>query len=196
MSQLRLQQPQQLRRPLVAVQPRVRRKPAANAALVIGVGLLVIVLLELLITIATSQGVYQISALKAEKKNLVESTQILGSEVDSLSSPQNLSNAAASLGMIANANPVFLNIEKQKISGKPMAALSGYQSRISRNLVPNAELVTQTNASDLTTLSPAVESDKTVAPVENAVNQNVATESKPKPEVVSTVSRIPASPTN
>lgn len=195
MSQLRLQQPQNLRN-LQLVQPRVKRQPAATALIVAGIGLLVIVMLELLITIATSQGVYQISALKAEKKNLVESTQILGAEVDSLASPQNLSNAAAQLGMVANANPVFLNVEKQKISGKPMAALAGYDSRISKNLVANAELETKTSVEDLTTVTEPTKPVASSETAQNAVNANVATEATAGSQVVSTESRIPASPTN
>lgn len=197
MSQLRLSQPQSLRSlQLQLVQPRVKRQPAATALIVSGIGLLVIVILELLITIATSQGVYQIAELKAEKKNLVESTQILGAEVDSLSSPQNLSNAAAQLGMVANANPVFLNVEKQKVSGKPMAALAGYDSRISKNLVANAELDTKTSVEDLTTVAEPTKPASTAETAQNAVNANVATQPVATPEVVSTKSRIPASPTN
>lgn len=194
MSQLRLQSTQNLRN-LQLVPNRVQRQSAAPVAITAGVSLLVIVLLELLITIATSQGVYQIAALKAEKKNLVESTQILGSQVDSLSSPQNLSNAAAQLGMIANANPVFLSIEKQKVTGKPAAALAGYKNRISGNLVANAELIAQTSVEDLATISAPADSPVT-APTENAVKPNVATEPSAKSEVVSSQGRIPASPTN
>jgi hypothetical protein len=197
MSQLRLAQPQNLRSlQLQLVQPRVKRQPAATALIVSGIGLLVIVILELLITIATSQGVYQISGLKAEKKNLVESTQILGAEVDSLSSPQNLSNAAAQLGMVANANPVFLNVEKQKIAGKPMAALAGYDSRISKNLVANAELDTKTSAAALELSQENSKPSVDAQAAQKTVNSNVATQAVASPEVVSTKSRIPASPTN
>ncbi|MFM6980018.1 MAG: hypothetical protein ACKOWE_01260 [Micrococcales bacterium] len=194
MSQLRLQQPVSSLRAaqLQLVQARTRRQPSARVALTVGVSLLIIIALQLLITIGTSAGVYEISALKKEKNNLVESTQILGSQVDSLSSPQNLSNAAAQLGMIANANPVFLNVQKQEISGKPAAALAGYRSRISQNLIANAELNTQTSPSDLSTL----DASTTIVGQTKSENANVATEPAPASQVISTKSRIPASPTN
>jgi hypothetical protein len=42
--------------------------------------------------------------------------------------------------MIANANPVFLRIEDQKVFGKPKAALNS-AGRVSRNTVASAALV-------------------------------------------------------
>jgi hypothetical protein len=42
--------------------------------------------------------------------------------------------------MIANANPVFLRIEDQKVFGKPKAALNS-AGRVSRNIVASAALV-------------------------------------------------------
>lgn len=193
MRQLRLQQPASNLRSiqLQLVQARAHRQPAANAVVTVGIALVIIIALQLLITIGTSAGVYEISALKKEKGTLVESAQILSAQVNSLSSPQNLSNAAASLGMVANANPVFLSIKKQSISGKPAAAIAGYGSRISANLVPNSELVSQTSAGDLATLA------NDPAPVTaNPVNADVATASNAAGQVVSSVSRIPASPTH
>jgi hypothetical protein len=42
--------------------------------------------------------------------------------------------------MIANANPVFLNIQKQEVFGKPKAALDS-AGRVSRNNIASAALV-------------------------------------------------------
>lgn len=201
MSQLNLQRPVSGLREmqLQLVQSRASGKPAGAALMAVGIGLVAIIVLQLLVTIGTSAGVYEISSLKKQQANLVESTAIIGAQIDSLSSPQNLSNAAAKLGMVANANPVFLNVEKQKISGKPMAALSGYQNRISKNLVPNAEMSVQTSSSVLDQSSPdsaAKTANSSSQSAAKSASANVATPTNDSAPVVSSKSRIPASPTN
>lgn len=134
---------------LSLAQPRHKRHPLMVLVSTISLGALVISLLGLLLNVATSQGVYELAKLKSEKKNLAETTQILGAEVSSLASAQNLSNAAQEMGMVANANPVFLSIQSQKVLGKPMAAIASSAERITKNLVPNALLTTETTAQDL-----------------------------------------------
>jgi cell division protein FtsL len=161
-------------------------------------GGLAIALVGLFLNIATGQGVYEISKLQHEQKNLAQSTAILGSQVDSLSSPQNLSNAAQALGMIANANPVFLDVENQKVSGKPKAALAGSKLRISKNLVPNSQLIVETKKSDL---KQAIADAKTASKVTSTASSvagkvDVATQNSTKTEVVSSSGGIPASPTH
>ena len=102
-------------------------------------GLLAISILHLLLTIMTSQSVYELSDLKQEKRELDTTSQILAEEVASLSSQQNLLNTAAKLGMVANSNPVFLKLEDQEVLGKPKPALG--TSSQSRNLVANSAMI-------------------------------------------------------
>jgi Na+-transporting NADH:ubiquinone oxidoreductase subunit NqrC len=102
-------------------------------------GLLAISILHLLLTIMTSQSVYELSDLKREKRELDTTSQILAEEVASLSSQQNLLNTAAKLGMVANSNPVFLKLEDQEVLGKPKPALG--TSSQSRNLVANSAMI-------------------------------------------------------
>jgi hypothetical protein len=104
---------------------------------------------NLLLNIATSEGVYQLAHLKAEKKELALNSEILGAQVQSLSSDQNLANAARALGMQSNANPVFLDVSSQQVYGKALAAVNSTADRISSNLVPNSLLTTKTTASSL-----------------------------------------------
>jgi hypothetical protein len=107
--------------------------------MIIVMGFLAISLLHLLLTIMTSQSVYELSDLKREKRELDTTSQIIAEEVASLSSQQNLLNTAAKLGMVANSNPVFLKLEDQSVLGKPKPA-RGTASQ-SRNLVANSAMI-------------------------------------------------------
>ena len=141
--------------------------------MIVVMGFLAISMLHLLLTIATSQSVYELSDLKQEKRELDTTSQILSEEVSSLSSQQNLLNTAAKLGMVANANPVFLRLDDQEVLGKPKPALG--TSSQSRNLVANSAMID---------IKPAKQKS---APASQA-------EPKLLPEVAA-VSSIPVSPT-
>ncbi|MFM7014370.1 MAG: hypothetical protein ACKOXT_05240 [Actinomycetota bacterium] len=117
---------------------RQNRSSAPVVMILVG-GLLGISLLHLLLTIMTSQSVYELSDLKSQKRELDTTSQILAEQVASLSSHQNLLTTATKLGMVANSNPVFLRLEDQKVLGKPRPALSS--SSQSRNLVANSAMI-------------------------------------------------------
>jgi hypothetical protein len=112
--------------------------------MIVVMGFLGISLLHLLLTIATSQAVYELSDLKREKRELDTTSQILAEEVASLSSQQNLLNTASKLGMVSNANPVFLRLDDQKVLGNPKPALGS--SSQSRNLVANSSMIKEAPA--------------------------------------------------
>jgi hypothetical protein len=97
----------------------------------------------------TAQFTYEISGLKTEKHKLSTQADILSSEVNSLSSNQNLVNVAHSLGMVSNVNPVFLRLADGTVIGKPRRAQANERT-VSNNLVPNAAMTTDTNTTDLT----------------------------------------------
>lgn len=117
-------------------------KVAIVVTLIVGVA--AVQTLQLLLNIFVAQGAYQLSDLKKEKRELGITAQIIGEQVDSLSSNQNLANAAQKMGMISNANPVFLRLEDQRVFGKPKAALNA-ENRTSRNLIPNSQLIVTSN---------------------------------------------------
>lgn len=143
--------------------------------MIVVMGFLAISLLHLLLTIATSQAVYELSDLKREKRELDTTSQILSEEVASLSSQQNLLNTASKLGMVSNSNPVFLRLDDQKVFGKPKPALG--TSSQSRNLVANSSMINQAPAK------------QKAAPASTKQPQQLS-------EVVEeTLSAIPASPT-
>lgn len=164
----------------------------------ITLGAIAIAIFQLLLHIATSSSVYELSHLQTEKRELTTTTQILGQQVDSLASQQNLANAAEKLGMISNANPVFLRLEDQKVFGKPKAALTA-DGRVSRNLVPNSAMVRTSVIADPTTTL-AADATNTIssgAPqAASFVKVNVANGSSSVNSVVSTSGGIPASPTH
>jgi cell division protein FtsL len=166
----------------------------------ITIGAVAIAIFQLLLHIATSSSVYELSHLQTEKRELSTTTQILGQQVDSLASQQNLANAAEKLGMISNANPVFLRLSDEKVFGKPKAALTA-DGRVSRNLVPNSAMTSSSLIADPTTTAatganiPATVGSPQAAGFV-AVNSNVANTSTAVRSVVSTSGGIPASPTH
>ncbi|MEO0066939.1 MAG: hypothetical protein RJB63_64 [Actinomycetota bacterium] len=166
----------------------------------ITLGAVAIAIFQLLLHIATSSSVYELSHLQTEKRELTTTTQILGQQVDSLASQQNLANAAEKLGMISNANPVFLRLEDQKVFGKPKAALTA-DGRVSRNLVPNSAMIRTSVIADPTSTL-AADATNTVATGTPqaagfvAVKANVANTPSAVSSVVSTSGGIPASPTH
>lgn len=115
-----------------------------SAPMIVVLGLVGIQILSLFIGAFISQGAYELAQLKQERRDLATTSDILAAQVDSLSSMQNLSNAAHGLGMVANTNPVFLRLEDQKVIGKPKAAYA-VDGNVSSNMVPNAMLTSRTN---------------------------------------------------
>ena len=115
-----------------------------SAPMIVVLGLVGIQLLSLFIGAFISQGAYELAQLKQERRDLATTSDILAAQVDSLSSMQNLANAAHGLGMVANTNPVFLRLEDQKVIGKPKAAFA-VDGHVSSNLVPNAMLTSKTD---------------------------------------------------
>lgn len=163
----------------IASVARNRNHGVAIARTVI-IGFLIIQLLKLVLDISLSQSAYELRNLKLEKIELTTQSQIIGQKVDSLSSQQNLANSAQALGMIANANPVFLRIEDQKVFGKPKSALNT-DGRVAKNNIASAVLIQ--------------ESVLTSTPVDDKISSNVVQAVPAKKPVTLPATTIPASPT-
>ena len=190
MSAIRLERPN---RQLAPVRAQLKSVSLANARAtnsrtkivsLLTIGALGIAIANLILHILTSTAVYELASLQQQARELNTTSQIIADEVDSLSSQQNLSNSAQKLGMIANANPVFLSIGQQKVYGKPTAALDT-DGRVARNLIANS--VMSATSTGLTAAVPAVEA---------APAANVATQKAPSAQVISNGGVIPASPTH
>ena len=131
------------RRHLHAV-AQVRRRPRFAYALVAVAGALAIGAAQVVLSIATTQGVYEEAALQQQVRELGWQQQSLSDAVAGLSSPQYLAANAASLGMVINQSPTYLRLSDGAVLGSGEAA--GWLSTvdaIGRGLVPNA-LVAQT----------------------------------------------------
>lgn len=149
---------------------------SAPVVMILVSGFVVVSLLHLLLTILTSQSVYELSDLKREKRELDTTSQILSEEVSSLASNQNLLNTASRLGMVANTNPVFLRLTDQAILGQPLPApLASAQST---NLVANSAMIIESTQINQTTV-PASTTEPVAIPTESTVQTSL----------------IPASPT-
>jgi len=157
------------------------------------IGFAAVGLLSLVANALCDTAVYKISSLKIENAALATKTQIIGQEVDSLRSPQNLSNSAKSLGMIVNSNPVFLNVREAKVLGSAIPASISASSGVSTNLIANAAMTVKSDMSNF--------GKKTVsridAPTQKAISDSsVKSANLDGTKVALTSVGIPATPTN
>ena len=137
-------------RPVEVVTTRAQRRarPRAVYAVVSTVGVLAILLTQLLLSIALSDGAYRIAALQGEAVELDRSAQVLTESLETLRSPQNLAANAESLGMVANASPAYLRLADATVLGAPVAAdagagvLDGRAGTIGNVLLTDVPLVT------------------------------------------------------
>lgn len=114
---------------------RQRRSPLAAALVSVGI-VLGILAAQLGLSIAISQGAYEARALEIEQRDLTRVERVLGQTVGKLSSPQNLSESAAELGMVQNAQPASLRLS----DGALLGALESSTSEARGNVVPNSTL--------------------------------------------------------
>lgn len=115
--------------------PARRRSPLAGALTAVGV-VLAILTTQLGLSIAVSQGAYEARALESEQRDLSRVERVLAQNVDKLSSPQNLAENAAKLGMVQNAQPATLRLSDAAVLG----GLGSDTSAVGENLVANSTL--------------------------------------------------------
>lgn len=157
------------------------------------VGLTGVALLGLFVNSLCDGAVYKISSLKLETAALATQSQIIGQQVDSLRSPQNLSNSAKALGMVVNSDPVFLNVREAKVLGSAVPASASATKAVSANLIANAALTYRSNPSALNSakktsiVTPTLKNSS--VPSVKPVNQGII-------KLPLTPVGIPASPTN
>lgn len=126
--------PQRRLRP--APEPRPGRTKPRLAYAIIALGAVaVIVVAQLLLSIAVTQGAYEIDAYQLRQAELAREEQKLAEDLDRVESPQYLAMNAEALGMVPNANPVYLRLSDGAVLGVPTAAKGG--AAASAPLVPN-----------------------------------------------------------
>ncbi|MEP6479042.1 MAG: hypothetical protein ABJB03_06600 [Rhodoglobus sp.] len=120
--------------------PVRRAKPRVTYVLVIVGSLFAIYMAQLLLSIALSQGAYQISSLQEQQTELLRTQEALRENLDKFESPQNLANNALSFGMIPSSNPAFLRLSDGSVSAAPDASATA-ACGATCDLVANALLV-------------------------------------------------------
>jgi hypothetical protein len=112
-------------------------------AVVTVLGICVILIAQLMLSIAVADGAYQIADLQETQRDLQRQEQALTENLEVLSSTQNLTANAEHLGMIASGNPVFLDLSTGGVSGNPTAA-GGTLTGTSGNQIGNSLLSSST----------------------------------------------------
>ncbi|WP_431277484.1 hypothetical protein [Leifsonia poae] len=127
---------------VVSTRSQRRSRPRAVYAIV-AVGMLMgIVVSQLLLSIAVSQGAYQLSSLATKQTQLQRSYQAASEDLNRLTSPQNLAANANALGMVSNSNPAYLRLSDAAVLGAavPASGAAGTVTGGQGNLVPNSLL--------------------------------------------------------
>jgi hypothetical protein len=129
--------PQRRLRPAPEPQRGLTKPRLAYAIIALG-AVAVIVAAQLLLSIAVAQGAYEIDTYQLRQAELAREEQKLSEDLDRVESPQYLAMNAEALGMVPNANPVYLRLSDGAVLGVPTAATGG--GAASAPLVPNALL--------------------------------------------------------
>ncbi|GAA2022226.1 hypothetical protein GCM10009819_01030 [Agromyces tropicus] len=129
--------PAPARRLRPAPEPGARRaRPRLAYAVVALASIGAIAVVQLLLSIAMTQGAYELDAELQKQAQLQREQQKLSDDLDRLESPQFLAANAEALGMVPNSDPVYLRLSDGAVLGDPTAAAGGAAS--SAALVPNA----------------------------------------------------------
>jgi len=104
---------------VVTTKAQRKRRPRILYAIVAVAGLMAIVGAQLLLSIATSSGAYQITALQDESRALTRTSEDLGEKLEIFSATQHLARSAAHLGMVPAASPTYLDISTGGTAGAP-----------------------------------------------------------------------------
>ena len=112
-----------------------QQKPRLAYAVIAISGVVAIALAQLLLSIAVTQGAYEIDGFETSQAMLSREQQKLAEDLDRVQSPQYLARNAEALGMVPNTNPVFLRLSDGAVLGQPGAAGTAAASAA---LVPNA----------------------------------------------------------
>jgi hypothetical protein len=128
---------------IVSSRSQRRARPRMVYAAVTVAGLFAILIAQLLLSIAVSDGAYRIAALQGVQRELSRDQQTLTEQLHVLQSPQHLAANAQALGMVANTSTAFLRLADGAVLGTAVAATSSGGSVIGADgalLVPDALL--------------------------------------------------------
>ncbi|WP_308796499.1 hypothetical protein [Agromyces silvae] len=150
--------------------PDQRRRPRLAYAVTALAGIVAIVVAQLLLSVAMTEGAYEIDGYRVAQAKLDRETQVLREQIDALESPQFLAANAEALGMVPNAAPVYLRLSDGAVLGQPTAAAGGAvgaAGSVANSLIADAPLVTEQSAGE-TGGDAAAPGDVVAAPVATA----------------------------
>lgn len=107
---------------IVTSRAQRRARPRLAYALVAIGGLLGIFLAQLMLSIALSNGAYEISTLLVEKRDLGRVEGSLNEQLELVGATQNLAANAEKLGMVGTSAPAFLRLSDGAVIGSAVAA--------------------------------------------------------------------------
>jgi hypothetical protein len=122
---------------IVTSRAQRRARPRMVYALVAIGGMLGIFIAQLMLSIALSNGAYEISTLLVEKRDLGRVEGSLNEQLELVGSTQNLAANAEKLGMVGTSAPAFLRLSDGQVIGSAVAAGN---STINSSVVANSLL--------------------------------------------------------
>ncbi|MEY2848839.1 MAG: hypothetical protein RI885_1504 [Actinomycetota bacterium] len=128
---------------IVTTRGQRRGRPRLVVAIVTVAGLFAILAAQLLLSIATSEGAYEISSLQARQSELARDQQVMAESLRVLEAPQHLSAEAQAMGMVANSSAAYLRLVDGAVLGVPAAASASAALRTAddgSSLIPNSLL--------------------------------------------------------
>lgn len=147
-------------RHLRAVSAPARRPRAVYALVAVAVAVLIGVI-QLGISIASTQASFEIHQLQQEQRSLGLRSQELSDGVVGLSSPQNLALTAAQKGMVVGASPSYLRLSDGAVIGTSSAPKSSSVDPRRMQAVPNAILTNRASESQKSSAKNATIEKKT-----------------------------------
>ena len=99
-----------------------RAKPRLAYAIIAVAGVAMIIVAQMLLSIAVTQGAYEVDAFQIAQSKLARQEQQLREDLDRVQSPQYLAANAEALGMVPNADPVYLRLSDGAVLGQPVCS--------------------------------------------------------------------------
>lgn len=190
---------------IVTSRAQRRARPRLAYALVAIGGLLGIFLAQLMLSIALSNGAYEISTLLVEKRDLGRVQGSLNEQLELVGSTQNLAANAEKLGMVGTSAPAFLRLSDGQVIGSAVAASKATtnSSVVANSLLAGVALVEDPStvaaapaAEAVPASSTPTETDTGTGTTVNATSGSAATGASttgtPGPSLTSTSGALPS----
>ena len=126
-------------RPYKAKEYKRHRSNITNAMIAVSI-VLSIILIQILLSVATASGAYEIADLKDNLKELDRDYSKLSMVNSAFASPQYLAEQAEKLGMVSGTSPAFLRLSDGAVIGSPTKASADDKLIVAGVSVPNAML--------------------------------------------------------